>query len=1020
MRKDKFPKIFSLNMVLLLLVVLANIALFAQNPAGEISEFGRPFLRKFTDDSGLPINSVMTLKRDNRGFIWAGTQDGIAFFNGHRWTSVNLPNRNVSNYVFDILPAKDGSIWIGTDGGGLHKFNDNQWQTFDSGKGLISNAIRCLAETFDENGNSIIWIGTRDGLSRFDGTNFQNFDNTNGLPDKRVRSVLQTADKSIWIATYGGIAIWKDSEKRVFNNENGLPHKTVYTLLETKNSNNENVVWAGTEAGLAKFENGIWTNLAKTNDLPIKGVRSLTESETSNGEKIVWAGFDEAGLAYLEKGRWRILDDKLGLPNNIVFGLEKSGSPDGSVWISTLGAGVSRLERSNFLTYNDQNGLSNKTVFAINESPENSFWVGTFGGGAMRFQNGIWTKFDTKNGLPNDYVHCFLRSKSADGSEITYIGTEKGLVKFEKGRIEEIKLPSDGLREIWDLVETVESDGSKSLWIAGGGGIGRINNGNLSIFTNKDGLPDIRTRAILETVEPNGERILWFATLGGLAKYQNGKFEGFTTNNGLPNNRVYSLAEIKDDSARQLWIGTGGGGAAILNLDAKEISFQTISTETNNLLPNDTVLQIFQDQKKRIYLTTNKGVARLRTNKPFSELDFQSFIFTTEDGLPSNECVTGASLVDSLGRVWIGTVAGIGLLDLTKEFIDLQSDPIFLERVLVGGKERLFGEKTELKYNENNLVFEYALLSNFRESGTRYQTQLVGLEEKPTEWTNEPRREFNFLPDGNFTLKIWGRDAGGNISQPVEIPFRIYPAWWRTWWAYTLYFVTFAAIISLIAFLIYRNRLIRLLELERVRNRIATDLHDDIGASLSQISILSEILANNPARKDKEEQRSLTKIAETSREVTSSMSDIVWAINPKRDNVQDLVQRMRHFASDILSAKDIDFTFFAPIAEENRKIDVDLRRQIYLVFKEAINNCAKHSECADVEINFDAKDGFYVLKIKDNGKGFDLMKSALDSTFGGNGVTSMNSRAEAVGGSLEIVSENGNGTEIILKVPPKQ
>ena len=351
---------------------------------------------------------------------------------------------------------------------------------------------------------------------------------------------------------------------------------------------------------------------------------------------------------------------------------------------------------------------------------------------------------------------------------------------------------------------------------------------------------------------------------------------------------------------------------------------------------------------------------------------------------------------------------------------DTTADKIYLEKILVGGKERTFTGKTELPYNENNLVFEYTLLSGFREAGTRYRTQLVGLEDTPGEWTNEPNRRFNFLPDGDFVLKIWGMDAGGNVSEPLNIPFRIHPAWWRTWWAFTLYLIVLVSIITLIAFLVYRNRLIRLLELERVRNRIATDLHDDIGSSLSQISILSEILANNSGQKNDDERKSLSTIAETSREVTSSMSDIVWAINPQRDNVQDLVQRIRHFASDILSAKDIDFTFFAPIAEEKRKIDVDLRRQIYLVFKETINNCAKHSGCTDVEINFSAENGFYILSMKDNGKGIDGENNLSKANFGGNGLSSMKSRAEAVGGTLEIISEKGNGTEIILKVPLRQ
>ena len=1014
MRKNPKPMIFSM-----MFVFLASICSFAQAPSDKIAEFSRPFLRKFTDTNGLPINSVMSLERDLRGFLWVGTQDGAAYFNGHRWTNVILPNRTISNYVYTILAAKDGAIWIGTDGGGLHRFQNGEWKTYDSGSGLISNNIRTIYETFDESGKQIIWIGTRDGLSRFDGENFQNFDISNGLPKNTVRSLLETGDKSLWIGTTDGIAIWKNTEKRIFNKENGFPYKTVFSLLETKNQIGESIVWAGTDGGLAKFENGIWTTFEKEK-LPLTGVRSLGKSTNFKGEETIWVGFDGQGLSFFENGIWRNLNEKNGLANDLVFAIEDAGTPDGSIWLSTLGAGIARLERSNWSTFDDRNGLANKIVFGIGQDAANAYWIGTYGGGAMRFAEGIWTKFDTSKGLPNDYVHCFLATKNEADKDIFYIGTERGLGKLEDGKITKVDLSAEKIEEIWDLHESIEADGSKTLWVVAGGGLVRINRGKTTVYTTKEGLPEPRLRSVLETVSANGEKTLWFATFGGLAKFEKESFTVFNTNNGLPNNRVYSLAEIKDDSARQLWVGTGGGGVAILNLDSTETTFQKISTETGNLLPNDSVLQIFQDAQKRVYLTTNKGVARLTPKNKLNSLDFQSYIFTTEDGLPSNECISGASFVDSDGNIWVGTVGGAALLDLKREFPDSTSDKILLEKVLVGGKERKLINNVELPYNENNLVFDYTLLSNFRESGTRYRTQLVGLEDKPTDWTSESSREFNFLPDGNFLLKVWGMDASGNISEPLEIPFRIRPAWWRTWWAYLLYFVAFAGIISLIGFGIYRNRLLRLIELERVRNRIATDLHDDIGASLSQISILSEILANDPQLQNEDERQSLAKIADTSREVTSSMSDIVWAINPNRDNVADLVQRMRHFASDILSAKDIDFAFFAPIADENRKIDVDLRRQIYLVFKEAINNAAKHSKATEIEINFNETNGFYDLQIKDNGTGFETKNGELNPNLGGNGLMSMRSRAEAVGGKLEIVSDVNTGTEIILKVPTKQ
>lgn len=203
-----------------------------------------------------------------------------------------------------------------------------------------------------------------------------------------------------------------------------------------------------------------------------------------------------------------------------------------------------------------------------------------------------------------------------------------------------------------------------------------------------------------------------------------------------------------------------------------------------------------------------------------------------------------------------------------------------------------------------------------------------------------------------------------------------------------------------------------MLEIERVRTRIATDLHDDVGASLSKISILSEVLAQGGNEMKTEDQDSLQNIADTSREVVSSMSDMVWSINPNRDNFRDTIQRMRRFASEVLTAKEIDFTFKAPGNDREIRLDVDLRRQIYLVFKESVNNAAKHSECKNVEIELDRRtDGIY-LRISDDGKGFDP-----HGTDEGNGLLNMQRRAEESGGKLEISTAAGKGTTVLLKLP---
>ena len=209
----------------------------------------------------------------------------------------------------------------------------------------------------------------------------------------------------------------------------------------------------------------------------------------------------------------------------------------------------------------------------------------------------------------------------------------------------------------------------------------------------------------------------------------------------------------------------------------------------------------------------------------------------------------------------------------------------------------------------------------------------------------------------------------------------------------------------------HRYRLGQLLELERVRTRIATDLHDDIGASLSHISILSEVARRRAGDVDAL-QKPLAEIAGASRELLASMSDIVWSINPQRDRLRDLLQRMRCFATDVFTARNIEFQFHAPAAELEGKLDPDMRRQVFLIFKESINNILRHADCTQVEIRFEVENGELVLIVRDNGKGFDATQPPA-----GNGLASMRQRAATLKGSLEITVDADQGTRVTLRVP---
>jgi signal transduction histidine kinase len=249
---------------------------------------------------------------------------------------------------------------------------------------------------------------------------------------------------------------------------------------------------------------------------------------------------------------------------------------------------------------------------------------------------------------------------------------------------------------------------------------------------------------------------------------------------------------------------------------------------------------------------------------------------------------------------------------------------------------------------------------------------------------------------------------GDTSERPAVIQFHILPPVWQRWWL-----ITFVAIVvGLAAYRFYRYRVARLVELERVRTRIATDLHDDIGSNLSRIAILSEVATQRVDGTNVQVREPLSLIAATSRELVDSMSDIVWAVNPNKDHISDLAQRMRRFASDVFTARNIEFHFRAPSVEADLKLSADVRRQVFLIFKESVNNSVRHSGCTEVDIELRIEAGWLTLTLKDNGKGFNPA-----GIGDGNGLVNMSARAKSMGGKIDVKSSKGEGVTVTLKAP---
>jgi len=378
------------------------------------------------------------------------------------------------------------------------------------------------------------------------------------------------------------------------------------------------------------------------------------------------------------------------------------------------------------------------------------------------------------------------------------------------------------------------------------------------------------------------------------------------------------------------------------------------------------------------------------------------------DGLASNECNQGAYLKDSQSNLWIGTINGVSKYRPKYDTPVLSAPKIHFSKMQLFNQDIDFRQQEILqsfKHNENYFNFEYIGIDLAAPSKVVYQHRLIGIDKN---WVTTNRRfvQYTNLNSGDYTFMVKAQNQWGIWGDPTSLTFNISPPFWQSWW--------FALILTgMVLFpfaLIVYTRFHRLLAMERLRAKIAADLHDDIGAGLSEINILSAVVdAKSPPDLKDLVKNELNKIGSVSRSLIERMSDIVWLINPKNDSLHDLFTRLKDSFVDLLELQNIHFKTINLKQLEKIHLSMEKRQHIFLIFKEAITNAIKYSECSTLELVIETQKKKLIIHLLDDGKGFDL-----NIISRGNGLTNMQHRVEKVGGVVKINSQPGKGTEIIF------
>ncbi|MFL6289614.1 MAG: two-component regulator propeller domain-containing protein, partial [Thermoanaerobaculia bacterium] len=536
--------------------------------------------------------------------------------------------------------------------------------------------------------------------------------------------------------------------------------------------------------------------------------------------------------------------------------------------------------------------------------------------------------------------------------------------------------------------------------------------GELRSFGPEDGYPPGAGIAYALAEDRAGQ--IWVGlSRGGLLRLRRdrsgpgGRLERFGPEHGLPDAPV---TDLHVDARGRLWIATEGGGLGRLDAPSAPAGhsprFNLLTTKEG--LSSDEIRCLTEDRWGRIYLGTRKGIDRLERDT--GRVDH----FTSLDGLASN--LVDAAWQDREGHVWFGTRRGLSQLVPVREPLSLVPSP-WITGVSVDGVPRRVSELgaprvegIELESGRSRLEIEFLALSFAPGESLRYQVQMEGFDRDWSRASGARSVVYAHLPAGRYRFLVRAVTEEGRTASvvPAEVLLVVRPPVWRRGWFLGLVALALAGGTAAL----YRYRVSHLLAIERMRTRIATDLHDDLGSSLSRISILSE-LARRRTEGDPDGARLVSDIGETAREMMNSLGESIWAIDPRRDDLRSLATRIRRFAGDLLESHGIAWSLQAPPDAEEIKLSPVERRQLYLVFKEALHNAARHSAASAVSMSLAVKGSRLTAKIRDDGRGFD--EPAEGETR--HGLGSMSARAADLGGRLTIESASGRGTEVRLEVP---
>jgi signal transduction histidine kinase/ligand-binding sensor domain-containing protein len=1030
--------------------------------AAEVSETDTAsdyLIHTWQTERGLPQNWVSSIAQTPDGYLWIGTRyGGLARFDGVRFVPFNQQNVDTLKDVqVEHLDVDDnGRLWImmGNESvtsfrGGdfalvrqprseprvrvdhvvsvqtnavlfaceyrslacLHLSASNQWEKFDPPFSMDPDA-----DTFSVDRDGAVWFITLDQrLGRFANNQFEFA--TNSLLATNVTSLALDSDRELWIATPHRLAAWNGKSFADRTPTNGDALENVVQI----SFSGDGGLWVLEKNRIRKMLNGKWVTEIKGDHL-LEDITSGSFSLHGDAQGNAWLVANGQGLLHCKAdGTSHLLTDKNGLPSRFIDCWFQDA--EGDVWVGMHGGGIAQIRERLFHVFGPVDGLPDKVVSSVCTDSNNELWVGTMSGELAHWQNGRFVNvpLPAPKNQPNESIT--VCPKSGGG---VWIGSlNNGLLQCGDDGIPRQVEPQWDIRVLFD-------DSRRQLWVGRLVNLFCLTNGGpeFKSFGSDDGFVD--SHAIGALAE-DGDGALWIGTgPGELWKYAEGKFSRFTPPAEWP---AVRFSAVLPDTNGAVWIGTLGGG--LLRF------YQGRFTRClkSDGLPDNNVSQLLDSHDGYLWGGTYAGIFRAKKNDLESMADGKAArlpcrVYGEFDGLPSLECSSGfqpSCFRSSDGRLWFSTADGVTSVDPSRIVPNPIAPTVIIEEMLVDGQPVNFPahigvplqaaqslQAIKISPGRHYVQFRFTGLSFVAPDGVRFRVKLEGGNDQWQSAGAERHIDYGPLAPGDYRFRVTACNSDGVWNEDGDtLAFTVLPNFWETWWFKAGLGLATLAIFAIAAALIQRQRYRRQLEraerqhaMEHERTRIARDLHDDLGTSLTQISMLSA-LANREETHASEAKELLQQVRSRAREMVVALDEIVWAVNPKNDSLTGLIGYLGYFAEEFFRASNIRFRQDIPPQIPSAPVSAESRHHLFLAFKEALNNTVRHSGATQVQLRVIISANEVVVQVEDNGCGFET----ASVTPQGNGLTNIKRRLEQIDGRAEIRSARGQGTTVTLRTP---